>query len=808
MYADIAFPTAVRRLFTYKVPEELFSVSLPGKRVWVPYRNSYSIGVVVNLHDSTPDFDVKPVQKVLDEHPILNNELLKLTNWIHKFYYCSWGEVIQAALPSGLNFVSHSFVRVSDHFDKDLSIDEEFVISEITKEKSTTYKEFQKRWRNSKYQRVFNRLKKNGIVEIWEEPIIKSKAKTVKWVDWAEGKNVKEVELFLSKVSKKKKWEAALEEFTKLELPIKLTDLNKIEDISSYSVQKIRQEGWFQVIDKESTEYFDQLSYLPEQIRKLNSDQLNAFNLISSKVGKSVFSNFLLYGITGSGKTEVYIHVLKLCLELGKGGIVLVPEIALTPQTVARFYQIFGDKIAVLHSRMSNSERISEWKSIEKGSKQIVIGPRSAVFAPVQNLGAIILDEEHDSSYKQIDPAPRYHAREVAIMRALESNAVVLMGSATPSMQAINMVNQGKADLLKLDKRHAEATLPEVQIIDLKQYSGAMKGSLSVALYDAVSDSLSKNEQSILLFNRRGFANYLQCETCGHIPKSPESSVSLTYHKRSNMLMCHYSGYSRKLDTNCEVCGSDKLLIQGSGTQKIEEEITELFPEANVLRFDKDSTSKKGSHERILKKFGNKEADILVGTQLVAKGLDFPDVTTVGVIDADTEQAFPSFNASERLYQLLSQVAGRSGRAQKKGRVFIQTRQSENLAIQFAKNHNHKGFSDQEMDFRRELNYPPFSRLVKFIFKGKEEHKVVQSARTMERIIRSVLPKNDLLGPSAGVISWLNGVYNWELMLKLDTEKGANYIEKVMNVIMLQYEELNVYSSSTVRVNINVDAQR
>jgi primosomal protein N' (replication factor Y) len=335
-----------------------------------------------------------------------------------------------------------------------------------------------------------------------------------------------------------------------------------------------------------------------------------------------------------------------------------------------------------------------------------------------------------------------------------------------------------------------------------------MRGSMSVALYEAVKQSLDRKEQAILLFNRRGFANYLQCDSCGHIPKSPDSSVSLTYHKRYNMLMCHYSGYSRKLDSNCEVCGSDKLLIQGSGTQKIEEEVQELFPEAKVIRFDKDSTTKKGSHERILSAFGNKEADILVGTQLVSKGLDFPDVTTVGVIDADTEQAFPSFNASERLYQLLSQVAGRSGRGEKKGKVFIQTRQSDNPSIQFAKYHDFDGFAEQEKNFRNELGYPPYSRLIQFIFKGKDEHKVIQSARVMERIISQALPNNTILGPSSSVISWLNGMYFWELSLKIDIEKGANYIEKVLDIIMLQYDTLNSYSSSVVRVNINVDAQR
>lgn len=808
MFADIAFPTAIRQIFTYEIPEELFSVSLMGKRVWVPYRKSYAIGVVVRVHDDQPDFVIKSIRKVLDVEPILNSDLLKLTSWIHKFYFCSWGEVIQAALPSGLNFVSKTYVRVGDLSNIVFSEDEEFVLHEIESNATITQSEAQKRWRNTKYQKVFNRLLKSGALELWEEPNIKTKAKIINWIDWGEDRNAQSAIKFLEGISKLTKWHQSLRILSDLTLPIKRSDFKALEGITDFTFNKLKQEGWINVIEKEETDYFDQLIFQPEKLKALNADQTIAFDAISEKIRNKKFENFLLYGITGSGKTEVYIHTLKECIENKKGGIVLVPEIALTPQTVARFYQIFGNKIAVLHSRMSNSERLAEWKSIENGSKQIVIGPRSAVFAPVQNLGAIILDEEHDSSYKQIDPAPRYHAREVAIMRASENNAIVLMGSATPSMQALNMVKQQKAKLLSLDKRHADATLPDVQIIDLTQYKGAMQGSMSVALFNAVKESLDRGEQAILLFNRRGFANYVQCETCGHIPKSPESSVSLTYHKRSNMLMCHYSGYARKLDKNCEMCGSDKLMIQGSGTQKIEEEVAELFPEARILRFDKDSTSKKGAHERILSSFGKKEADILVGTQLVSKGLDFPEVTTVGVIDADTEQAFPSFNAGERLFQLLSQVAGRSGRGAKKGKVFIQTRQADNPAIRFTKMHDHQGFAKQEMKYREELIYPPFSRLVQFIFKGKEEHKVIHSARMMERVLHQLLPENRILGPSAGVINWLNGMYFWELYLKIETDKGANFIEKVLETIMLHYDTSNSYSSANVRVNINVDAQR
>ena len=543
-------------------------------------------------------------------------------------------------------------------------------------------------------------------------------------------------------------------------------------------------------------------------IKELNEEQSLVFSSIEKSIREKEFNNFLLKGITGSGKTEVYIHALKQVLESGRGGIVLVPEIALTPQTVSRFYRIFGEDIAVLHSRMNERERLDSWRKFRSGEKKIAIGPRSAIFSPVQDLGIIILDEEHDNSYKQIDPAPRYHAREVAIMRASMTDSVVIMGSATPSMQALEMTKKGKADLLELTKRHESAKLPEVEILDLKQYTGAMKGELAVPLHLAMKEALDKKEQVILLYNRRGFANYLQCETCGHIPQSPECSVSLTYHKRKNQLICHYSGYSRKADTNCEKCGSEFLSEQGSGTQKIEEQLEELFPEAKVLRFDRDSTSKKGAHEKILDSFGAGEADILVGTQLVAKGLDFPNVTVVGVTDADTELAFPSFQSSERMFQLLSQVAGRSGRGTKPGKVFIQTRQPDNEALKFAQKHDYDGFACSELDFRKALTYPPYSRLVKFVLKGKNESQVRVSAFKLKSVLERLIPDFDSLGPSPAAIAWMNQYYLWEVMVKLPTDRGGNFIERLLDKVMEVYEYESEISTNIVRVNINVEAIR
>ncbi len=809
-FAEIAFPTAVRQLYTYQLTLDQQKDIRVGMRVWAPLRNYNAIGVVVKLHDEKPTFQTKEIRQILDKEPILDNEILKLTQWIHRFYYSSLGEVIQAALPAGLNFVSKKYIRVANtNQEHSLTELQKEVLGEIKKQTNFEFNEAKKRWVGTSANKALNELLKLGAIEIWEEPDLKVTVKTERAWDWADGRTTESAKAFLEETkSKGTKWKDALEFFAEKELPIRNSELATSERVNYYSLNKLKEKGWIQPFEMEALPEKSPLDFDPNSIKSLNKEQSKAFSVIQTGLEKGEFANYLLYGITGSGKTEVYIHALKQVVESGKGGIVLVPEIALTPQTVSRFYKIFGEEVAVLHSRMTSRERLLAWNDLKSGTKKIAIGPRSAVFAPVQNLGLIILDEEHDASYKQIDPAPRYHARETAIMRANLNKAVVIMGSATPSMQALSMAAKGKCKLLELKERHAEATLPEVQIIDLKQYKGAMKGDLSMALYTAIEDALSKKEQIILLYNRRGFANYLQCEDCGHIPQSPECSVSLTYHKRKNMLLCHYSGYSRRADTHCENCGSENLVIQGSGTQKVEEELAELFPEARLLRFDRDSTTRKGAHAKILNTFGEGEADIMVGTQLVAKGLDFPNVTVVGVIDADTELAFPSFQSTERMYQLLSQVSGRSGRGEKLGKVYIQTRAPENSAIQFAKRHDHEGFSKEEMGFRKPLNYPPYSRLIQFVLKGKEDNEVSNSAHLLVDVINRVVPDLDTLGPSPSAISWMNRNYFWEVMVKISPEKGDNYIEKLLDKVMEVYRYETPISEAKVRININVDSIR
>lgn len=803
MYLDIAFPTAVRSLFTYHLTDDKKIV--PGIRVWVPIRNEFAIGLVVRVHREKPEFETRPVKKILDSKPIMSEALLQLTEWIHRFYFCSWGDAIQAALPVGLNFSSIKTLAVEPEMKKKATGVLLELMNEIESEQHTL-KEAEKRWRDHPKKKYLKKAIKEGFIQVWEQPRQKVDYKKIKHWRFSDSVEPKKIANQLSERENTPKWVEAFIKMADMPLPVPHRELIKEKLFTPYTLNRIEKEGWIESVDLPVSPERDQnKGYDPEQLKILSGDQITAFEEIKKSLDDRVFNSFLLYGVTGSGKTEVYIHALKRAIEQGRGGLVLVPEIALTPQTVQRFYQIFGDQIAVLHSRLSDRERFEAWQYLKSGEKKIAIGPRSAVFAPVSDLGLIVVDEEHDSSYKQFDPSPRYHARDVAVMRGHIEDAVVILGSATPGMVSIRAVQEKKHTLLQLPLRPT-GSMPKVVIHNLAEYKSAMKGPLTVELYQEIQKALQRSEQIILLYNRRGFASYLQCENCGHIPQSPESSTSLTYHKKKNILLDHYSGYSRRADKECEMCGSNQLTSKGSGTQQIEEEIERLFPDARLLRMDRDSTSGKFGHQKIYEKFLNRDSDILIGTQLVAKGLDFPNVTVVGVINADTELAFPSFRAGERMFQLLSQVAGRAGRAEKPGVVYVQTWKPDHPAIFSAQKHDFKSFAKQELASREKLMFPPYSRMVVFQFKSPSKEKVEQIAFRFCDAAAAVLGQHTVMGPSPSVIEWMSGQYQWEAHIKLSRTYNVNSIEQIIQSIFDFYHQIKPKGASSVRINVDVDA--
>jgi len=502
--------------------------------------------------------------------------------------------------------------------------------------------------------------------------------------------------------------------------------------------------------------------------------------LEQQKVVDEVINNspntYLLYGVTGSGKTEVYMEIIDYYLKKGKTSIVLVPEISLTPQMVERFKNRFGDNIAALHSALSEGEKYDEYRRISRGEAKIVIGARSAVFAPLKNIGIIIIDEEHSDSYKQSDPSPRYHARDIAIIRSKYHNCSVLLGSATPSLESMARAEKSVYKLLELPHRINGKNLPKVDIVDMNKEIKKVKGHFSLELLDKIKERLNNKEQVILLLNRRGYSSFVTCKNCGYTFKCPHCDITLTYHKTSNTLRCHYCGHGEKVYSECPSCKEKALSNLGIGTEKVEEELNNIFPSSKILRMDFDTTSKKGMHEKMIEDFKNHKYDILLGTQMVSKGLDFKDVTLVGVINADTSLNIPDFRSSENTFSLLSQVAGRSGRSEKEGVVVIQTYNPDHYAIALTKNHDYQSFYKQEMMIRRQLKYPPYYYICNIRVSGKDKDYILNEALKIKKSFERNFTSTTILGPSSSSLFKINNIYRYNIILKYKKEDNLYLI--------------------------------
>lgn len=533
------------------------------------------------------------------------------------------------------------------------------------------------------------------------------------------------------------------------------------------------------LVEKYRTDYLDK------------SDRVKELTLEQQKVVDSVnlFSNdvYLLHGVTGSGKTEVYIKLIEKVLNLGKTAIMLVPEISLTPQMVSRFEQVFGNKIAALHSALSDGEKYDEWRRIVRGEVSIVIGARSAVFAPLTNIGIIIIDEEHSDSYKQ-DNNPRYNAKDIAIERARNYNCPVLMGSATPSLDTYARAIKNVYKLLNLPNRVNGKDLPHIDIVDMNEEMKYSKGHFSKRLLDEIKETIKNKEQVILLLNRRGYSSFVSCKNCSYTMKCPNCDISLTYHKSSNMLRCHYCGYGTNLLHTCPSCGENSISTLGVGTEKIEEELNSLIEDAKILRMDVDTTSKKGMHKKMITAFKNHEYDILLGTQIVAKGLDFPLVTLVGVINADTSLNIPDFRSSENTFDLLCQTSGRSGRSKNQGKVIIQTFNKDHYAIKYSKEHDYIGFFKKEMDIRRKLKYPPYYFLCYLKISGKDDNYILNEANKIKRSLERNLSSTIILGPSPATVFKINNIYRYGIIMKY---KNSKDLYDVLTRIMNHYQSNN-----------------
>ena len=826
-YANVAFPLSVDQVFTYGVPPALDADLQPGVRVLAPFRRTKQEGVVVERIDETdlaPNL-IKNVSDCLDAAPMYAPEMLTLTKWMADYYVCPWGIALYCAVPAAVRTQKKEQVRLLPEFSGSFGNVEKKIVALLDAEGELSVNQLVRRTGLS-YQDVrsrITRLREKGVVET--NVIHKPKASTQKTTVAALALPIADVEAKIAQLkdgnsdgfsersgNRRHAGDAKRAEILQLLLdegtPLGTADLAKRVNASVSLLRTLERHGFIHITQAETVR--NPLStepVAPTRPLRLNPAQLRAFSEIQNALAAhsvggvanpDAFSRtkrpptFLLHGVTGSGKTEVYMQAMAEVLENGKSVIALVPEISLTPQTASRFVGRFGDRVALLHSRLSDGERYDQWHRIQKGEADIVIGPRSAIFAPVQSLGMLIIDEEHSDSYKS-DNAPRYHAREVAQKRSELANCPVLLGSATPSLESFHQAKNGGYRLLSLPNRVFDRKMPDVHIVDMR--TELKKGNRTIfsdILRSSIEERLVRREQIILFLNRRGHSTYVFCRTCGYVERCDNCSISLTYHRETQQLVCHHCGSKRPTHPTCPQCSSEAIRFFRPGTQAVEQEVRKAFPKAKVQRFDADSTARKNAHQQILEAFEHQKIDILIGTQMVSKGLDFPNVTLVGVIAADTALNLPDFRAGEHTFSLLTQVAGRSGRAELEGKVVIQTYMPEHYCIAAAQHHDYLDFYRQEIEARDALRYPPFSHVAVLLLRGQDEKEVIDTAHVVRdqlemwqtdqehtsRVPDIEAPVVEILGPAPAPLAKIEGKFRWHLLLRSPTAEKIGQLLK------------------------------
>ncbi|MGB8658511.1 MAG: primosomal protein N' [Candidatus Zixiibacteriota bacterium] len=836
MFAQVALPLSFSEPFTYRIPAHLDGKIAPGFRVLVQLRKKTVTGFVVDLSKTSPVSNIKDIIDLLDPYPLFSREMLELTKWVSEYYLCSWGETLRAAIPSELMLKSQMWVRrggqgsglrikvqkwgadlgsivgapvstegLSSRQEGILELlddGQERKLSWLSRTLGTKglYADIYDLSQRGEIQ-IAERLDKPGVSVRYEKMVRlrnfdRSSKDSGLWelaVDALEKKSLAQAKCLQLLVANRGElsWTALVHQHQAG--PSALKGLERRGLIELGKVEKVRESDWG--LD---------LPQLPQS--RLNQGQQEIFTRVREALRKAVYSPFLIHGVTGSGKTQVYIEAIKEVLEDGKQALILVPEIALTPQIISRFKANFYEKVGCFHSRLSAGERFDTWRRVRNGDLPVVVGARSGVFLPFPNLALIVVDEEHDPSYKQDDPAPRYNARDVAVMRGKLNRAVVILGSATPSLESYYNAQKGKYALCELAERVERQKLPDVKIVNLiQERKDGNRNAISRSLSSLLKDRVEKGEQALLFLNRRGFSTFVKCQDCGYIEKCPRCNITLTFHRTDFSLRCHYCDYRRRAPELCPNCHGFSFMYKGMGTQKIEEEIKRDFPLAGMERMDLDTTLKKGAHRRILSDFGRKKFNILLGTQMITKGLDFPDVTLVGVISADLGLDLPDFRSRERTFQLLAQVAGRAGRGKREGEVVIQTYYPEEWAIQLASSHDFVSFFQRELEQRRELGYPPFKHLILILISGSDLGHVTASAQSFSRRLKQKVKLKgtkevEILGPAPAPLSKIKNQHRWQLLVKT---KNATSTGSLIRDLLVADE--NLRNRKGVRITINVD---
>lgn len=800
--------------YTYLVKEEMEEDIKEGMRVIVPFGmgNRMIKGIVIKIeYDSKDTNRLKYIEELLDDKPIISKEMIELSLWIRNYYLSSYMDALRVAMPPGdfkrLNtyiFISNNYVKNNNSNLTPLEMD---IMCLLEKNGKVSYKEMKGKIHSGRLLKTIRQLEGKGFVETTLEVETKINKKYEKYVHL--NNSEKGIEELLSDIDNRGIKQKEVVKYLYGVKEISMKELLKSTNTSSGVVKALEKKGKLTILDKEVLR-----DPLPNNILRYDKHELtilqkNCLDTIVKDIKHKKQDKFLIHGVTGSGKTEIYLQLIEKYLKSGKDVIVLVPEISLTPQTVERFVGRFGENVAVLHSKLSYGERFDEWRRIREGKVQIVIGARSAIFAPFKSLGLVVIDEEHETSYKS-SMNPKYDAIEVAEKRCKIEGATLVMGTATPSIKTYYRAVNGDIGLITLGERINKKDLPAMSIIDMREeLDKGNKSIFSNELFNAIEENLKNKKQTMLFLNRRGYSTFVSCRKCGYVVKCENCDVTMTYHLKENRLKCHYCGLSIKPPTICPDCKSKYIKFFGIGTQKIEEEIKKYFPQAKVARMDFDTTSKKNSHLKIFNSMKKRDIDILIGTQMITKGLDFPFVTLVGVIAADTSLNLPDYRSSERTYQLLTQVGGRAGRGDFEGKVIVQTYNPTHFSINLAKDYDYIEFYNREIKIRKEFDYPPFKEIITILTYGKEERKVqLYSKDIYNNILKELetIGNNklicDIFGPNPAPLVKLNNNFRWQIIIKTDNE-SIEMLKEVVKWVCINNSQKKQNSDLKYSIDIN-----
>ena len=804
IYAEVILPKPLNTTFTYRVPDELHSQVKVGYRVIVPFgrKNTFYTAIVINItHIAPSDYEVKDLILTLDHYPIIRHPQLKLWQWISEYYLCAIGDVYKAAVPAGLKIESETIIELNPDFEENDNCklnERETIICQLLNHKGKlSPAEIRKETGFRNVESITSLLLEKGVVIISEKLVERYRSRYETYVKvLAHQGEVNALHEMFNAVKGAKKQEKMLlallelSSFTRQDSkPIEVTrnQLLEFTGLMPSIISAMSKKGIIEIYKKEINR-FSFSGYINSTLPTLSNAQAKALSEIHQSFTDHNIT--LLHGVTSSGKTEIYIHLIDYVLKQGNQVLYLVPEIALTTQLTQRLQRVFGGKVLIYHSRFSDNERVDIWKKLLNTTEPcVLIGARSSLFLPFLNLGLVIVDEEHEPSYKQYDPAPRYNARDVATILASLHGAKTLLGSATPSIETNYKAKSGKYGHVKLTERYENVNLPEIEIIDMikvrRQYQ--TKGTFADTTIQLAREAIKRGEQVIFFHNRRGFAPIARCKQCAWIPKCNNCDVSLTYHKRFNQLICHYCGATYPLPETCPSCHEPTVEIIGYGTERIEDEVSTLFHDARILRMDLDTTRNKDGYENIIEDFSKHKSDILVGTQMVTKGLDFGDVSLVGILNADMIINFPDFRSNERAFNMLEQVAGRAGRRNQTGKVVVQTSQPTHPIINYLRSHDYDAFYNAEIEERQMYNYPPFTRIIYIYLKHRDCNTITELSAIYANHLRQLFG-NRVYGPEEPLVSRIQSLYIRRIMIKIETNAS---MKKVKEILRTTYEQMH-----------------